>query len=262
MEKDKCCLPKNWKEPRVILAFLAIVLLAAVIIFSILRDRFVNDIKNQVTVTGRGEVIYQPDVALINLGVKIDKAATAQEALSKMNEKINAIIGNLSSLGLAESNITTQNYSLYPQYDYEDGSSKVSGYNANQQIVVKVEKINENRAFMEDVINKASEGGANQVLGIDFKISNINDLRQKARITAIKDARSKANELAKAAGIKKLGPVVSWYESVLDGFNNKEMAVYEEAGFGASRDLSTSSAIVPAGDEKIVIEMNVIYETE
>jgi len=259
MEKNDCYLPQNWKEPKIILIFTIVIVLGVVLVVSILRDRIVNNIQNQVTVTGRGEVTYQPDVASVNLGVQIDKAETAEMALSKMNEKMNSIIQALEKLGISREDIITQNYSLYPQRDYISGSSSVAGYNANQQIVVKLKDIDENPDNLNQVIAEASKAGTNQVLGINFEVSSVNDLKQKARVAAIQDARSKADELAQAAGIKRLGKVVSWYENYVDDVQN-QVGLYK-GGLGAG-EASSISPDVPAGNQKIVIEIGVIYQVK
>lgn len=254
---------QKWKEPWVILKFLAVILLAVIIIISILRDRIVSYNQNQITVMGRGEVEYKPDMAAILLGVQVDKASTPEEALNQMNEKINKIIAGIKSLGIEESEVSTQQYNLYPQYDYKDGTSNVSGYNANQQISVKVKNITDNGDLVSKVVSTASGAGANQVMGIDFEISDINSLKQQARVLAIKDARNKSQELAKAAGIKKLGKVASWYENILQSPDNSNQPM---GGYGAGgAELSTRASVspnVPSGNQKIVIEVGVNFETK
>ena len=114
-----------------------ILALASVAIISIVRDRIVNYPQNSVSVTGQGKVIYQPDIAIVTLGVQIDKVAKPDEALNQLNDRITKIVAAVKALGIAPEDIVTQSYSLYPQYDYINNASNLSGYNANQQITVK-----------------------------------------------------------------------------------------------------------------------------
>ena len=258
-EENKCCLPANWKEPKVILSLLAVLILGAVIIVSILRDRIVGQMQSQVTVVGRGEVEYKPDMANVSLGVQIDKAPNPETALNQMNEKIGKIIEGLKAIGISEDDIETKTYNLYPQYDYVSGVSSVSGYNANQQISVKARNIGEDNSLVNKVVAESSRAGANQILGVSYDISSLNDLKQEARVKAIEDARSKAKELARAAGIKRLGKVLSWYENLI------ESPDYDGrfGGYGAGGEMSSAKAIpspeIPSGAQKIVIEMGVQY---
>jgi uncharacterized protein YggE len=260
--ENKCCLQENWKEPKVVITFLAVIILGAIIIVSILRDRIVNDFRNQVTVVGRGEVEYKPDMADITLGVQIDKAANPETALAQMNEKIGRIIGSLKSIGISEDDIETKTYNLYPQYDYVSGISSVSGYNANQQISVKVREIGKDNTLVNKVVAESSKAGANQVLGVSYEISSLNDLKQEARVKAIQDAQSKSQELAQAAGIKRLGKVISWYENLIQSPDYGGGLGGYGAGEEAMSSKTAPSPEIPSGTQKIVIEMGVQYQVK
>lgn len=254
-----CC--QKWKEPKIILIFFGIVLLAGVITVSILRDAIVNRSESQVTVIGRGEVEFRPDIGKINLGVQVDKAPTAENALVQMNDKMNAIIQSVKILGIPEEDIQTQEYNLFPQYDYKDGSSTISGYGASQQLVIKVKDINDSN-LLNKVVAEASKAGANQVLGVNFEISDINNFKQQARILAIKDARSKSEEMAKAAGIRKLKKVIGWYETEIES-PNMQNGVRSSDAFGLGgmeAPKAVPSPNIPSGSQKIVIEVGLNYE--
>src|SRR6185436_13714085 len=121
-----------WARPKTILVLLAMLLLGSIVIVSILRDRIVNYPQWQVTVTGQGKVSYTPDIANISLGVQVDKVPSAQGALQQLNTKIAKVVQAIQGAGIPAEDILTQNYSLYPQYDYKDNVTVASGYNANQ----------------------------------------------------------------------------------------------------------------------------------
>lgn len=263
-EENNNCECSKWKEPKTILVFLSIILLAGIIIVSILRDRIVNLNQNQVMVTGRGEVEYKPDMALINLGVQIDRAETSENALSQLNEKMNKIVESVKALGIPEEDIQTKAYNLYPQYDYTNGVSRVSGYSANQQLSVKIKNINDNIDLPNKVVSEASRAGVNQILGISFEVSSLNDLKQQARLLAIKDARDKSAGMAKAAGIRKLKKVVGWFETDIESPDMPNGSQLSDAmgagGMGAAK--VAPSPNVPSGNQKIVIEIGLNYEVD
>ena len=197
-EKKCCCF--NWKEPKFIFKVLGILLLAIIIIVSLVRERIVNSQQNQVTVYGQGKVEYQPDEATVTLGVQVDKVWSAEEALRQLNNKIARIMEAEKALGLTEADIKTGNYNLSPQHDYKDGISTVAGYNANQNLIIKVKNIIENKDKTSQAIAAATSAGANQVLSVEFKPSDLDGLKQEARLKAMADARSKAPILFKASG--------------------------------------------------------------
>lgn len=252
----------EWKNPKTVFIFTLAVLVTVIVVVSILRERIVNKDTDITTIIGRGEVLYQPNIAIINLGVQVDKVPKAEEALGKLNESMNRIIASAKGLGIADEDIMTQSYSLYPHYDFQGeggGTSIPSGYDANQQVSIKARMVDENPAIVSRVIEEASKAGANQVVGVSFDVSNLEELKQKARLEAITDAREKSVGLAKAAGVKKIGDVVSWYENIIKSPD----AQYSSYGLGGSGEKSSAglnaSPQINPGIQEIIIEMGLNY---
>lgn len=252
----------DWKGPKTVFVFTFAILVTFIVAISILREKIINEDMDITTVIGRGEVLYQPDIAIINLGVQIDKAPKAEEALNKLDESMNKIVSSAKGLGIAEEDIMTQSYSLYPHYDFQGeggGTSIPSGYDANQQVSIRARMVDENPLIVSKIIEEASKSGANQVVGISFDVSNLEELKQKARLEAIADAREKSVGLAKAAGVKKIGSVVSWYENIIKSPDTQ----YPYYGLGGSGEKSSvgsgSSPQINPGIQEIIIEMGLSY---
>lgn len=261
----KCGCKKGGKKKYFLaLVALGFVLVAAIVIVALLRERLVNPTQNQITVYGEGKIEYVPDTATVTLGVRVDKAATAAEALSQMNDKIKKITDAVTALGVPISDIKTESYNLSPAYDYKDGTSKISGYNASQNLDIKARDVDKNTDLVNKIVAAAGDNGTNEVQGVSYFIDNPNDLRQKARIAAIADARSKAAALASAAGIKKLGKVLSWYEDApMSGGNNYSLTADSAQGFGGSAaPKAISTPQISSGTQDIVVDMAVNFEVK
>ncbi len=243
----------NWRSPKTIIILILVLGIVATVIVSILRDKIVNQQFRQVTITGQGKVSYEPDLAIVTLGVQIDKAKTADEALRQLNYKMTKIIAAVKNEKVAEADISASNYSLYPQYDYKDNVSVVSGYNANEQLIVKVQNYNQDVNNLNKVISAASRAGANQISGLSFDVSNINDLKQTARLRAINDAKAKGIVLANAAGVE-LDDISGWYENALQA----PSPVYDKGGMGGM-GAGYVPPQTPGGLKEIIIEMNITY---
>lgn len=262
-EKDKkeencqCVCHKHGKKISLVLGM---VLLFVIIIVSILREKIVSDSQNQTIVYGQGKVAYIPDTATIVLGMQVDKAGTAEEALNKMNEKIGKIITAVKAEGVDEKDIQTSMYSLYPQYDYSDGKSRVSGYNANQQLTIKARAVDKNQDLSSKVIAAANGAGANQIISVNFSVSSVSDLKQKARILAIQDARTKSDALFKAAGLKHQ-EVIGWFENYVQSPDSSAYGNYGIGGAEMSSAKTAPSPQVPSGTQEIIIEIGVNYKT-
>lgn len=249
-----CCCRHHHKVWVIALAF---VLVAAIVIVALLRDRIVNQPYRQVTVTGQGRVSYQPDQAIVTLGVQIDKVAKPDEALNQLNAKATSIIAAIKGAGVPAENIQTQNYSLNPQYSYPPNSAPaVSGYSANEQLVVKVTGYNQEPEKLGKVIKAASQAGANQVNNLTFEASNLNDLKQQARILAIKDAKEKSHDLIKAAGVR-IRNIAGWYENYVQP--QASYIDYSAKGGMGGGSYQAPMPQTPSGSQEVVIEVGVNY---
>lgn len=204
--------------------------------------------------TGDSELTVIPDEAQISLGIDVS-GQTAVDAQSRANQVINNISEAAKKLGIDDKNIKTKNYNLRPDYDYESPERKIVGYRVNTQILVKIndfEKLNQ-------VIDMATNLGANQVGGINFSLSETKqeELKKEARKEAIAEAKENAKELANLADIK-LGKVVNITESNGGGdpqpmYTRSEMA-FKDGG------LEEPTQINP-GSETYRYSVTLSYET-
>lgn len=254
MEQNQCTPGRHCGKLAVVLTL--IVAVTAITIIALVRDRIVNPPLYQVSITGQGKVSYTPDIAKVTVGVQIDKVAKPQDALSQLNGKINKIIEAVKAAGIPAEDIQTENYNLYPQYDYKDNIAILSGYSANQQLLIKIKNINNDPNAVSRIIAKASQAGANQVLGVSFDASNIEAVKEEARIKAISDAKSKAGRIAGAAGVR-LGDIIGWWENTIQG-PGVPIAYYgDKGGVGGG---ANATPAVPSGSQEVIIEMNLNYK--
>jgi len=246
----------SWRSPRVVLMLIGLLLLAGIVVVSILRERIVSQNQWQVTVAGQGKVSYQSDTAIVSLGVQIDKAATAEAALSDLNKRTEKIFQAVKAVGIAETDINTQGFSVYTHYDFVDNVSQATGYDANQQLAIKVRDIANRKDLVSTVVKAATEAGANKVDGITFEVSNLEELKQQARLKAIADAKVKAMELASTAGVE-LKRIVSWWDNLIQAPGTYSPYYYDgKGGMGGSSTGST----MPSGIQEIIIDVGVTYQ--
>lgn len=159
-----------------------------------------ESIVRRVTVIGRGEASARPDTAHVSIGVQTE-APTAQEALAQNNEQMTAIIARLRELGIADPDIQTSNFSIYPRHDNE--TSNVIGYVVSHSVTVTIRNLDQAGMLLDQVVQL----GANRINGISFSVDNPEAYFDIARANAMTDARRKAEQLASLAGAQ-LGPVL------------------------------------------------------
>jgi len=204
--------------------------------------------------TGEAELETIPDEASISLGINVQQPTVAL-AQDEANRVINSISERLKSMGINKEDIKTQNYSIYPNYNYENGKSNISGYRVTANLAVKLtdfEKLNA-------VIDMATTEGANQVGGINFSISKEKEaeIKRQAREDAIADAKKSAEELARLSGVK-LGKVVDVSEYRNDSYPVPMMARTELAVMDYESKAPTS---VEPGSATYSYSVTLSYET-
>ena len=156
-----------------------------------------------VTVTGEGTVDAVPDNAVIRIGVS-SQGKTARAASDANAREMNAVLAAIKDGGVAERDVQTSSLSLQPQYDpKQTGAAHLIGFRVNNQITVKVRDIGKLAALLD----RAIAAGANEMSGIEFKVSNEAKLLDQARTAAIADAHRKAELYAQAAGMQ-IGRVI------------------------------------------------------
>jgi len=221
---------------------------------------YVNNIQTTKTnlfhAQGTGKAVAAPDTATISLGVTQD-ALTVADAQNKVNLTINKIIDDIKKLGIEEKNIKTQNYSVYPKYNYTLGANKINGYTVSQNLEIKVKPIGK----INQIIDAATAGGANIINQATFGFSDElkKKLEDQARQEAVKDAKTKAEGLARAAGIK-LGRVIDVRESTTDYIIRPMMEKTTPIEGTDSAEPQPPTTITP-GENTVSSTVDISYET-
>jgi hypothetical protein len=150
------------------------------------------------SVTGTGEVLATPDVAMITSGVQTQsrdvRAAQADNA-----RIMDGLISALVSAGIDRDDIQTTGYSIYPVYDDNlPFGQKVTSYQVTNSVRITVRDIS--RAG--EIIDITVANGANLVQSISFSLSpeREQELRAEVLTMAVTNARADADVVALATG--------------------------------------------------------------
>ena len=150
----------------------------------------------QIITAARGEVRVAPDRATIQISVQT-RATTAAAAANENAAKQKAVFDALRALGLESDQLSTVNYSVYPEQRYEPNREPVVvGYNVTNTLLVDVKKLSQ----VGPVIDAALSKGANMITSLQFYASNTDEARRTAIGSAIQKARLDAEAAARAAG--------------------------------------------------------------
>lgn len=211
---------------------------------------------NTITVSAEGKVTATPDVALISLSVET-RGATVAQVQADNTKKMNDITDFVKQSGVADKDVTTSQYNLYPNYTYDPrtGKQTQNGYTLTQTLTVKIRKLDSAGTILAGAIDR----GANQVGQLSFTIDDPEALMQQARLQAVAKARAKAETLAQAAGAK-LGKLASFSESP----SNVPVPIFygraEAVGMGGAAP--TPAPNVQPGSQDITDTVNLSFEIE
>jgi uncharacterized protein len=201
-------------------------------------------------VSGTGRVTIVPDMATIAIGVRTE-AEAVNEALEGNTAQANAIAEVLEKMGVAEKDIQTSNFNVYPSDRYDPMTGQVEGsfFVVENTINVTVRELSN----LGSVLSAVVEAGANNIYGINFNVEDRETAVAEARQLAIEDAQAKAQAIADDAGVK-LGNLMNISVSSND---------MPATSFGAKGgDYAEAAVPIAAGTLAIVMQANLTYEIQ
>lgn len=150
-----------------------------------------------ITAQGHGEVKVKPDIALLTLTVTTQSAHQA-EAVQQNAARTTSLLAALRGAKLAEKDIQTQSYTVQPQYDYKPSPPVLTGYQVQNSVQATVRDLTK----VGYVLDKATAGGASEVGGVSFDLSDRAAAQSEALSRAVGSAKRKASVMADAAGVR------------------------------------------------------------
>lgn len=230
---------------------LAVALAAGLIACSCMTAQ-AEDSRRSITTTGNGVVIAQNNRAVMYLAVETmssDAKQAAQDNANIMTKVKHAVIG----AGAAPDKIETDNYTMYPVYEYDKGKVKSRKYEVNNRMKVVVEDLTKAGTVMDAAIS----AGANRIENIMFTVRNPGKYKDDALREAAQDARRKADIIAAS-----LGKTVTNIISVTDNSVRVSPRNYMmNARMAGGNDMAESvTTPVEGGDAKVESSVTVVFE--
>ncbi len=207
--------------------------------------------KNTISVNGEGKVYTKPDIAMVSLSV-VSEGKRVIDVQNENSKKANQVIKFLKESSIAEKDIKTTGYNLYPIYNYEERTPRIVGYGINQTVEAKVRNLDK----VGDILEGAVLSGANQISSLYFKVDKDEEFKERARKLAIEDAKKKAEKLSSQIGVKLIK--ISGYSesgSVPPIYRNLELQ--ETLGMGGGETPS-----IQTGENEIIVNVTLTYEID
>ncbi len=189
--------------------------------------------KNVITVNGKGEMMVDPDVAYVSIGVQTqaETANEAQVANAQAFAKLEKVL--YETYKIAKKDVKTTGFQVQPEYQYgENVKPKITGYTADHTIQVTYREL----AKLGEVLDAVSKAGVNRVNNIQFSTEKGDEYTLQILDKAMANAEAKAKRLAKYAG-KEIKGIVNITENGSSGvpiqyaeYSNAKLAAMDAAG--------------------------------
>lgn len=204
--------------------------------------------KGEIQVVGEGRVTVSPDIAKVNLGVETE-GRELEQAQSTNAGSIANIVQGLVNMGVAEENIQTINFTIFPIYDFEDGMQTFRGYRVEHMLVVTVLDIDQVGALVDSAVRN----GANRVANVIFDFLNPSIAYREALNLAVEDAISKAGTIAHTLQI----PLVETPWKVVEGNARSSPPI----PFAQSAMVKSASTEIAPGQQDVMALVTAFFHT-
>lgn len=150
------------------------------------------------SISGSGSVSAVPDQMSLTFWIE-ERGNKLSSQKTLVDQTTSRLIDNLNQAGVEDKDIRSYQLQIYPRYEQkDDGTTEQNGFVVQREVqVTLVEPEN-----YDSLIDMALAQGVTRVGNVRFEISDQQSLYQQALINAYQQAKSKAEQLAAAAGLE------------------------------------------------------------
>jgi uncharacterized protein len=201
----------------------------------------------RITVTGTGTATGTPNQLVVSMGVQVNSGSVSA-ALDAANQIVSQVTAALTGQGVGAADIQTSGLSIYP--NYQSSSPVPVSYQVTESMTATLNEISAAGSQIEDAVRAG--GNAVTVDGVSLNLTDDGPLFAAARASAMRDARAKAAQFARAAG-QPLGQVLSI----------TPVASSSPPVLAPNSAASAGSAAVPIspGSQQVSVSVTVVYAT-
>ena len=272
----------DWKNVRMsinVFVILASLFMVAASVYVFKSTGFIgtSPSTNTISVSGHGESFAVPNIATVSFSVE-KTAKTVALAQSQATTAMNEALASLKKLGIAEKDIQTTSYDVYPKYDYTSTVCKYSagssmdavspnypstvtcppskqvlvGYTVSQSISVKIRAIEK----AGDILGALGQTNVSNVSGLTFSVEDDTAITSEARNKAITEAKQQAETLAKQLGVR-LVRITNFSDS-----NGSRPVYYAKDMLMNASTGGAAAPSIPVGQNRASSDVTITYEIQ
>lgn len=205
---------------------------------------------SSINVSGEGKIKVVPD--LVTIKVSIETIGLQASKVKKENDsKMDVVLKLITKEIARKEDYQTQRISLRPNYDYE---KKEHNFVASQTIEIVLRDITKYDVLMEGLVNS----GINTIDNIEFKSTKMMQLQSEARKLAVKEAKTKAEDLVAVLG-QKVGKALTISDNSQN--YNPPVQMYAMASMKMN-DVTQTKQTLAIGEIEIVANVSISFVLE
>ena len=205
-------------------------------------------VPTKITVQGSAQVTADPDMVTVSAS-----ASATAGTVGAAQEQVAAVIENatvkLLELGVLESDIITENYSCYPQYNYD--TNTIIGYEASHALSITCRDVD----MLDSVIGALTDNGFSQIYNVTYDVSMRSELYQQALDLAIGRAEQKAVRMAQTSGL-----VITGIDSLSENGGYNEGWAKNVYMDGAMLRSASGATGIHSGSVSVEAGVTVVYQ--
>jgi len=237
---------------------ITLIIVVGIIILAILGYVIFSSIipqSNTISVNGYSEIEAFPDLVGVYFNIET-QGSTSEEATKENSEIVEELKDSLVMKGFDREDIKTQNFNVYPDYDWINGRRVEKGYKATHSL--KLELSTDDTSKIGLVIDAGVEAGSG-ISYINFELTKEkqNEYKAQAIKQASEDARIKAEAMAQGLG-QELGKLVSVSDSGFDYYPWRIYGAVEGASDVAIAKEATTD--IQPGEQKITARVSAVFK--
>jgi uncharacterized protein YggE len=203
-------------------------------------------------VAGTGEVTVTPDLAVLNMGVEVQKE-TVSEAYSLAAETMGGIIQTLKENNVSEEDIKTQRFSINQETDYRSTQPDVIiGYTVTNIAEVKIRDIDNASGILDAAVNAG--GDYARIRSFGFTVDDPTIYYEEAREKALADALEKAEQIAENTDLTLGSPTF-----IAENTSYNPYSIEYPSGIMAPVVITDSGIYVSPGETTVTVTVQVAY---
>lgn len=227
------------------------------ILFFMGLTSFADTERHLIYVNGVAEKTVEPNMVLIQLE-SWAKASTAKAAQEQQALQFSKVKSSLEKFKIKKEDIQTEGFSVYPEYVYDQKAqtNKITGYRVSHTVSVTYYKTEDAGVLLDSLVTSKGDSSGINIQSVAWDYDKKSVVETATLGDAVKNARSKAEDLAQAAGV-----VIKAVHKIQHTSHAPPVSqpMYERAAM-KSMDAGAAPTELSGGQIKVRVEVQMEFE--